>query len=275
MLFVESEYVQGIAAFWQGQVNPARQHFERALERYRPERRPAHLLRYGLDPQVICLSRLGNTLWFLDDVEAARATRGRALELAREIAHPASRAVAQVFAALLALETGEVELLEELACALDARDSVHDAPQIRHAARLFRCYLQVLEGKTRAGLSEINALMDDPHSARHAPGMRAVQARVLVVAAQLTRDARAAHSAAERALKSAGSARLWLAEAHRVHAENAASLGSAPEDVAAELERALELARAQGAQLLARKAAASLRRLGLQRSDAYDLAAPE
>jgi tetratricopeptide (TPR) repeat protein len=76
MLLVEAGYVLGIAAFWQGEFEAARGHFQAAVERYRPEHRHAHIVRYGLDPKVICQSRLGNTLWFLGRPNAAmRASR--------------------------------------------------------------------------------------------------------------------------------------------------------------------------------------------------------
>ena len=90
LLLVEADYVLGIAAFWQGEFDTARGHFEGAVERYRAEHRRAHLLRYGLDPKVICLSRLGNTLWFLGRPDAAVRARDAALALADEIGHPFS-----------------------------------------------------------------------------------------------------------------------------------------------------------------------------------------
>ena len=75
VLLVESAYVLGIAAFWQGQFAAAREQFAAAVARYRPDDRRAHLLQYGLDPKVICLSRLGNTLWFLGHADAAAEAR--------------------------------------------------------------------------------------------------------------------------------------------------------------------------------------------------------
>ena len=42
-----------------------------SVDRYRPEQRPTHLLRFGMDLEVICASRLGNTLWFLGHPDAA------------------------------------------------------------------------------------------------------------------------------------------------------------------------------------------------------------
>jgi DNA-binding SARP family transcriptional activator len=65
VLAVEAEYVLGVTAFWLGEFAAAREHFGAAIARFRPEDRPVHLLRYGQDPEVVCLNRLGFTLWFL------------------------------------------------------------------------------------------------------------------------------------------------------------------------------------------------------------------
>src|SRR5207247_184566 len=97
VLLVESAYVLGIAAFWQAEFEAARSHFEAAVERYRPEHRHAHLLQYGQDPKVVCLSRLGNTLWFLGHTDAALRARDAALALADEIGHPLSSGVDLLF----------------------------------------------------------------------------------------------------------------------------------------------------------------------------------
>src|SRR5207247_9761783 len=100
VLLVEAEYVLGIAAFWSGQFEAASKHFEAAVARYRPEHRRAHLLQYGQDPKVVCLSRLGNTLWYLGHFDAARRARDAALDLAAEVGHPYSHWIALVFAAM-------------------------------------------------------------------------------------------------------------------------------------------------------------------------------
>jgi hypothetical protein len=50
VLWVESDYLRGIAAYWPGRLTEARGHFEAAMERFRPERRRAHVLRYGQGP---------------------------------------------------------------------------------------------------------------------------------------------------------------------------------------------------------------------------------
>ena len=104
MLWVESAYVLGVSAYWQGRLEAARAHLEAAVERCRPEHRSAHLLRYAQDPEVMCLTRLAHTLWLLGHDEEARRTSDAGLALADERGHPYSRVVAEIWAAVLALD---------------------------------------------------------------------------------------------------------------------------------------------------------------------------
>ena len=73
VLWVEGAYVLGVAAYWQGQLRDARAHFEAAVARYRPEHEADHLLRYGQDPETVCLMRLAHTLWLLGRDRRRRA----------------------------------------------------------------------------------------------------------------------------------------------------------------------------------------------------------
>jgi DNA-binding SARP family transcriptional activator len=53
VLWVESDYIRGIAAYWPGRLTEARGHFVAAMTRFQPARRRAHVLRYGQDPELI------------------------------------------------------------------------------------------------------------------------------------------------------------------------------------------------------------------------------
>jgi len=269
VLLVESDYVLGIAAFWQGAFAVARSHFEAAVDRYRPEHRRAHLLQYGQDPKVLCLSRLGNTLWFLGMPNAAVRARDAALELAEEVGHPQSRATALVFAAILSLGAGDVERFREFAALVGGRD--------RYASRItqvtadaFDGYAEVLDGRLAAGVARIERALDegvDPRGAEHAPGLRAIIVHLLLAARAATGGARATVAAADRALELSGAARLWESDIRRRRAESLAALGAPVQDVEAELERALDVARRQGARSLELKVAASLLHYRLARGD--------
>ena len=220
---VEGEYVLGIAAFWKGEFATARRHFEAAVDHYRAEHRPAHLLRFGMDLEVICTSRLGNTLWFLGHPGAAVTARDGALALATELGHPFSHATALVFAALLALDLRDPGAVRACAAALAVQPADQAPTRVMSAA--FAGYVAVLDGRV-AGLTQIRRALDDPAEGEHAPGMHASIARVLLEACLAAGDARAGLATADRVLAAGDSVRTWEAEARRLRGEFLAALAA-------------------------------------------------
>jgi hypothetical protein len=271
--------VLGIAAFWQGKFEAARRHFEAAVDLYRPEHLTAHLLRYGLDPKVICLSRLGNTLWFLGFPEAATRARDAALALADEIGHPDSRGTALVFAAMLAVDMREPERVRAYTTSLNDEGLEHQWRPTQVNGTALNGYVSVLDGQTEAGIARIQHALNELGRADHAPGMRAYLVRLLLEACVVAKNERAGLAAAERALEMGGAARVWEAEARRLRAEFLAKLGAPAKNVGAELERAFAVARRQGARSFELRAVVSLlrRRMecgdGLGACEAHDLLA--
>ena len=220
VLLVEGDYLLGISAFWQGELEAAREHFEAAVERSKPEHRTTHLLHYGLDPTVVCLSRLGNTLAFLGDAEGAIQVRDRALALAEEIGHPNTTGTALVFAALLALELRDEEGVREYAAALSAVSASGEAKAPTIAAEAVGGYVDVLDGRIEPGLARIDGALDEAREAQHAPGQQAAIVRILLEACAVAGDAETGIAVAERALaEGMGGVRLWEADTRRRLAE--------------------------------------------------------
>jgi len=266
MLLVEAEYVLGIAAFWSGEFGAARRHFEAAVAGGRPEHRWAHLLRYGQDTKVICLSRLGNTLWFLGLPEAAARARDAARALADEIGQPFSRSAALVFGALLALDMRDLEHLRECVAILRSGRLGDLAWQTQLSSEAFASYVEVLDGRKEVGIARIERVLDAARQAPPAPGTRACFARVLLEACMAAGDARAGLAAADRAL-AMGGARLWEAEVRRLRAEFLAALGASSEDIEAEIACALEVARRQGAKMFELRTMVTLLRHRIECAD--------
>ena len=266
VLIVESEYILGIAAFWQGEFADAREHFETAVGRYRPEHRPTHLLWYGLDPKVTCLSRLGNTLWFLGCTDEAVRARDAGLALADEVGHLHSRGTALVFAALLAVDMREPERVRAYTASLD--DGLeHQWRPTQVAADALAGYVAVLDGRAAAGIACIQRTLDEARGADHAPGMHACLVRLLLEACVAAGDARTGLAAAERALGMGGAARVWEAEARRLRTEFLVALGAPAAEIEAELERALATARRQELKAFELRTAATLLRRRAERGD--------
>ncbi|MGH8929683.1 MAG: ATP-binding protein [Egibacteraceae bacterium] len=225
VLAVEGEYVLGIAAFWQGEFEAARRHLEAAVRRYRDEHRRAHLVHYLLDPKVVCLSRLGNTWWFLGRPDEAARTRDAALALASEIAHPPSHATALIFATLLAVDMGEPERVRAYAASLDD-GLAHQWRPTQIIAAALNGFVDVLDGRATAGIARIQRVTEDLGTVDHAPGMGGAIMRVLLEACALAGNAQVGLAAADRALRMGGGVRVWEAETRRLRAEFAAALGA-------------------------------------------------
>ncbi len=245
VLRVEADYVLGIAAFWEGRFEAARGHFNAAIERYRPEQSRAHILHYGLDPKVVCLSRLANTLWFLGQPRAAVTTRDAALALGDELGHPLSRSTSLVFAALLALEMGDLELIRGYAEMLVAAHCHDQTKPTLVATEAIVGYLEVADGQVAIGLARMRRALDETREAEHAPGIYASMLRLLMAAHVTTQDPAAGLAAADE-LIALRATRLWESEARRQRAEFLLSQGSPPSTVKTELDRAVQVARAPG-----------------------------
>jgi DNA-binding SARP family transcriptional activator len=242
---VESDYVLGIAAFWQGELRAARAHFEAAVAGYRSEHRATHLAHYGLDPQVVCLSRLGNTLWFLGETGAAVDARARALALAADIGHPGTTATVRMFAALLAIELDDVEDARTDVAALQAlaAEAMRAAQQ---GIEILGGYLAVRDGDHERGLERMRRALEDARGGRHAPGQEAITERLLIEAYAIAGEVDAGLAAADEALRGAGP-RLWEAETRRRRAGFLAALGAPDAEIDQELALALRVAEEQGA----------------------------
>lgn len=243
-LLVESGYLLGIAAFWAGRLETARAHFHQVVDRFRAERRSEHLLRFGHDPAAVCLSRLGNTLWFLGRPDDARRASDDAAAMAIEAGHPYTRAAVHGFAALLSIDLGDAARVRAHVEALSQEEHLSRPTGI--FAEAFAGYVDVLDGRTGAGIGHIRAAIDSCGPVDPAPGVHACFRRVLLAAHEAAGDAEGGLEAADEALRLGGS-RLWEAEIRRLRAEFLAATGGTRNEVEAELARASAVARTQGA----------------------------
>jgi hypothetical protein len=216
VLVVQGCCLLGLAAFWQAELGPAAMHLRSAVDRYRPEQRTAHLLRYGQDPAVMALARLGNIAWLQGDPAGAVRARDAAMAAAQQIAHPLTTAAALVFAALLALDMGDDALVRDYTRTLTAQRL--EARPIRFVTQALAGYVEVLDGHPAAGLRRIRDTIEESDPQPSAPGMRAILERILLAGAVAAGDAPAGVASAERLLAMAGPGLVWAAEARRQRA---------------------------------------------------------
>jgi hypothetical protein len=150
--------------------------------------------------------------------------------------------------------------VRDYAAALSAADDEDSTIPIRVSLETFRGYVEALDGRAQAGITRIQRALEDAGGADHAPGMNAHAWHMLIETCRVAGDARTGLEMANRALVASGAARLWEAETRRIRGEFLAALGAPADDVEAELQRALEVARRQGAVTLEMRAATSLAR---------------
>jgi hypothetical protein len=248
VLWVESDYIRGIASYWPGRLTEARDHFEQAMQRFQPARRRAHVLRYGQDPELIVRLRLAHTLWLLGYPGEADRQRDLALTVAQESAHAYSRAVTWAWAAIVAMDRGDAGELRRNVRALEPYAG-DDAPaQVQWAAQAFASYLDVLDGRVAAGLAQMREVRGRiMHRHAPAPGVPGVATRLLLEGYATAGEPEPGLALADEALRMGRGAELWEAEVRRLRATFLAMLGAPAGEVTAELDRALSVARRQQA----------------------------
>ena len=248
VLWVESGYLQGIAAYWPGRLTEARRHFEAAMDRFRPEHRRAHVLRYGQDPELLVRLRLAHTLWLLGHPAEADRQRDLALRAAAESSHGYSRAAVWVWAAIVAADRGEVAEFRRHVRKLNAAPADEGPAQVRLAAELFVGHLAVLDGRTDQGLEHMRTVHAQLTAGQApAPGLPGVATRLLLEGYALAGQPEAGLALAGQALGMGRGAQLWEAEIRRLRATFLAARGAPAEQIEAELERALTVAQRQEA----------------------------
>jgi hypothetical protein len=183
VLAVEGHFVQGVAAAWRNEAASARAHLRAAVDHFRPENRPAHLLAYGQDTHLLCLVRLAHVEFCRGDPAGALRLQRRAIELAREVGHPFTLAAVLLFAALLDLDLADVPMLRSRVTELTGLRRRVEASPIRLFADAMTGYLDVLDGSARSGMTRIDGALADP-GLRSAPGLPAMVLRIRLSAAQ-------------------------------------------------------------------------------------------
>jgi DNA-binding SARP family transcriptional activator len=213
VLAVEGEFVQGVAAYWRGDLATARRHLEAALARYRPENRPAHLQLFAQDSHVLCVARLAHVHFFLGDPAQARRRQAESLSLARAARHPFTLAATLLFAGLLDVELADRAALRQHVAELEALRAHVPAAPIRLVGEALAGYLDVVDGGGEAGLARIDAALADPDR-RAAPGVPAILLRVRLAACEHLADRDGRAETARRLL--AEPVRVWDAYAGAV-----------------------------------------------------------
>lgn len=265
-LRVEAHLSYGAALFHEGTLAEARAHLEQCVALYDPELHGGHAFLYGQDPCVAGLGFLGRTLLLLGHDREAAACIAEGLRRAETIDHPFTRTFALLNAAQLhELQRdfrGMLPYAEQAsALAVECR-----FPFLLGAAITMRGQALVASGAYADGLRLIK---EGVHTWR-ATGASLSLAYYLGVIA----DAHRAAGDVEEgmALVKEGLATVVRSgelisetELHRIHGELLAADRATEVEAPAAFERAIAVARRQGARLYERHAADAYRRFLIER----------
>lgn len=259
---VAKHVASGVTAFYLGEFARAREHLVRAVERYDPAAGEALVQGYGQDLGIGALGFLAWTEAVAGDLATAAATADEALRLARQLGHPFTLALACLLA-------GEVrQLRREPAHVLDAGEQLlglareHAFPFFQAFARMFTGWAGAATADAGAGVTAMQEGAELFRSVGQRVGLahRAHLAEALLWAGQPAAAAEVASRALGQSSETGEAA--FAAELHRIAGQAYAQLGSRREAERC-LERACEVATAQGAWLFVLRAACAVVRLDL------------
>jgi class 3 adenylate cyclase/tetratricopeptide (TPR) repeat protein/tRNA A-37 threonylcarbamoyl transferase component Bud32 len=215
----EAHYAVGGTAFFRGQLDVARDHFEKGLALDSPDLdRSLVLYAHGLDTGVKTLGLYGQLLFQLGRSDDGLARAEESLALAEKLDHPFSRALALYWVAWLHLLRGNVPKAREFCERLIEVSS--------REAFFFTMLAKVVEGwcLAREGDEKGIALMEETLRLRALGGDRLgrTQYMALLAEAQLAagrlEDARASLTDALRTMRRGGE-RLWESALGRLRRE--------------------------------------------------------
>lgn len=239
----------GLSMTGLGRLADARHHLEQSRALYRPEHDRGLSYLYTQDPWVAASGFLSMALWAQGHRQEAADVSAETVAYAREIEHPFSLSYALFCAALFGAVTRDAAAVDRYASEGLALSEQYSFPVFSAYARFFLGYAHAASGDTETGIAEMNAGLEETR----ALGMIVWRPVALAVLAEIYNEIgehRKALDAIERGLKRAGSREenYALADLYRL---KGVLLSRKPRGSAAEaatwFEKALEIARAQGA----------------------------
>jgi predicted ATPase len=155
-LLVLAYRASGTTLLFLGEFASAREHFEQVLAVYNLKQHCSLMFLYGVDPKVVCLLYLAQTLWYLGYPARALQRIQEALSLAQELAHPYSQAGALCNAAWLHQHCGEAPATQARAEAAIALATEQGFAQLLAIDHISRGWALAEQGHLEEGLTEMH-----------------------------------------------------------------------------------------------------------------------
>jgi class 3 adenylate cyclase/predicted ATPase len=265
----EAHLMLGSTLVYLGEPAAAREHLERSMALYDPQHSRSLTFIYGTDPRVVCVARLAWALWLLGHPDQALTRVYEALALAQDLGHTFSLAFAMHYTAMMHLCRREAAKGRERAEATMAFSREHGFAQWLTGGTFLRGWALSEQGLVEEGIAELR----QAQVAWTALGTGLAKTHISVrLAEALEKSGRIDEglSTIGEALESMSehAERYFAAELYRLQGEllwrrtSPTKQGTeSTSQVAACFQRALDVAREQGAKSLELRAVMSLCRL--------------
>jgi predicted ATPase len=265
-LLLEAHHALWAILFYGGELPATRPHLEQGQRLYEPQRHRSHAARYGgHDPGVCCHMVSGLSLWLLGYPDQAVASSRASLDLAKQIDHPFSLAIALAFAAMVHHCRREAPLTHARAEAAITLATEQDFPQQLERARSLRGWALTVLGDAEGGIAQIRQALGSG-ATRDRPYNLALLAEASAYARQTTEGLETLAKAL--AMLAEGGVRWWEAELYRLRGELLLYSERRVQNAALTAEecfhQAINIARRQQAKSLELRAVMSLIRLWQQ-----------
>lgn len=152
---LEAHQELGGTLFNLGEFSSALQYLQQGIDLYSPQQCRSHVMLYGQDPGVSCLSHASHTLWFLGYPDQALAKCRDSIALALDLAHPHSLAYVSIFTAITYQLRGEPQRTQQQAEAGLKLAVEHGFSIWKGIGEILQGWSIALQGKAKEGVTLI------------------------------------------------------------------------------------------------------------------------
>jgi predicted ATPase len=273
-LELEAYHAMWATSFWLGELSAVRQHTERGMRLYDPDRHRSLAFLYGGHDPGVCSRWFASwNFWLLGNAGRAREACQAAIALAEQLAHPPTIAIALAWACGLHHFERDAAATERYARRLIDLAKDQNLTAWEAAGTIFHGWAVSGAGAGQAGIGEIREGLVAAHGAGTLMPIAPLYKLVLA-------DAYLSHGPADEGLRvidetfaamALTGERVWHSEFHRLKGELLLARSSSNHQVAETcFQQALEIARAQEARAWELRAATSLGQLLARHDRATD-----
>jgi predicted ATPase/tRNA A-37 threonylcarbamoyl transferase component Bud32 len=158
---LQAHMALSVTSFSLGELAATREHSERGVSLYEPQRHSGHRDLYGQDPKVACLAFGGVAHWLLGFPDQARRLSREAVALGEELGHPTTRALAMYFASMLRQYCREAQAVQQSALATTAIGTEHGLSLWLANGLVMSGWAQAEQGACAEGISMVRQGLSD------------------------------------------------------------------------------------------------------------------